>query len=93
MPRYTIRKTNGSIYEASHPEPHEGNPFAGLFSGKNLFFFRRVIFKPSPWWMFWKKGKWERTGEIWKPETGEFDVIPEKKEFSQEYTKYRTPGE
>ena len=68
-----IRKKDGATFKPSFPRPEEyaehGGPMDSLFDGSSGFFFRRI--ERRGWWIF---KVWRETGEIWKPESGEFDV-------------------
>lgn len=69
------RPSNGGWYEPSHPPDWTNeDAIAALISGENTFYFRRVVWFPSYWWHFWTRGQWVRTGEIWEPESGEFEL-------------------
>ena len=71
-----IRNSDHTAWEPSCPDGYnEGNVFADLFSGRSGWYFRQVEWEPSPWWKFWTRGRWMRTGEIWEPELGEFEVV------------------
>lgn len=75
-----IRKSDDTLWEPSYPDHrNDGHALALLFSGDVMkWYFRAVEWEPSPWWKFWTKGSWQRTGEIWEPESGEFDVVDRK---------------
>lgn len=61
-------KASDDFYEPSHP----GYPdYSSLFTNRGSFFFRRIVRQPDRWW---RKERWLRTGEIWCPESGEFNV-------------------
>lgn len=68
------RKTDGAMFRASHPEGYtEADAVADCLSGQPTFFFRRVQYTPRQWWHL--RGRWTDTGEIWKPKSGEFEVV------------------
>ena len=70
-----IRKSDGTVWEPSYSDDYgESQAFADCLLGKQSFFFRRVVHKRVGWWIF-KRWKWVRTGEIWEPASGEFDVV------------------
>ena len=71
------RKSDGKMFRPSCPDNYnEGNALADLFSGKDCFYFRGVEWQDRKW--FQLRGKWVDTGEIWEPNSGEFDVIDSK---------------
>lgn len=73
--RLCRRKVDGELFRPSH-DPD--NPMGGLFGGKQFYFrsVRIVRAAPKRWWM-WSAPlpTVEDTGEIWEPESGEFDVL------------------
>lgn len=74
------RKSDGAFFEPSYPDDYNsGKAMADCMLGNARFYFREVVWKPCPLWKFWHKGIWERTGVIWQPDTGEFDVLSEPK--------------
>lgn len=68
------RKTDGALFEPSHPD-HWGDAAAitALLSNGPQFYFRRVELAPRRWWQ--RRARWQRTGEVWEPESGEFEVL------------------
>jgi hypothetical protein len=76
MKKLCRRKTDGSWWEPSYPPGWDmGHAMTGCLLGHVEFYFRRVVWMLAPWWKFWTRGVWTRTGEIWKPASGEFDVV------------------
>lgn len=68
------RKTDGAIFRPSHPGDYcHGQAMADAILGRLRFYFRGVRWQPRRWWQI--RGRWIDTGEIWEPESGEFDVI------------------
>lgn len=71
-----IRKSDATVWEPSCPDDYtEGDALATALLGRPSWYFRHVEWESSPWWKFWTRGKWVRTGDIWKPESGEFMVV------------------
>ena len=82
------RKADGAMFRASFPDDYDaGKALADCFSGVTKFYFRGVIWKPRRWWQF--KGHWLDTGEIWEPESGEFEVLSRR---AAEIAEERTGG-
>ena len=71
------RKTDGAMYRPSYLDGYDRADAVAdcLRSGPLRFYFRRVEFRPGRWLPFPCKGRWIDTGEVWEPESGEFDVI------------------
>lgn len=69
-----VRVSDGKLFEASCPDNYtDGQCFADLLSGKELYFFREVVRNPKRW-MFWKK--WVHTGSVWQPDNAQlFKVV------------------
>jgi hypothetical protein len=65
----TIRKTDGALFEPSHPGYCDISSF---WTGGSPFFFRRIVPLPKRWW---QGQRWQRTGETWQPLSGEFNVV------------------
>lgn len=63
------RKSDGRFYEPSHPD----DAVIDLFNYS--WYFREVELMPRRWWQL--RPRWKRTGEIWEPDSGEFDVLEE----------------
>jgi len=56
------RKSDGALFEASHP----GYPDYSQLFGKTKWFFRRIEKLPRKWW--WRQDRFKRTGEVWQTE-------------------------
>lgn len=70
------RKSDGSVWEPSCRDDYTaGDALADAFAGRRTFYFRRVEWRAAPCWKFWTRGSWEQTGEVWEPESGEFEVV------------------
>ena len=68
------RKADGAMFRPSFPDDYDaGKAMADMFTGKSSFYFRGIKWEPRRWWQF--RGRWIDTGEIWQPESGEFDVV------------------
>lgn len=67
-----VRKRDAALFEPSFDPDNVHAIFVDLFSGKSTFYFRRVVPVRHR-----RRALWRRTGEIWEPESGEFDVIVE----------------
>lgn len=73
------RKTDGVLFRPSYPSNlTRGEVIAACILGKRNFYFRRI--KPVKKWF---TRYFEDTGEIWEPESGEFDIIKDKKSIAQ----------
>ncbi len=74
--KLTRRKTDGQLFRPSFAEGYTlGCALVGMLSSVRLrFYFRSIEWLPRRWWF---GGQWVDTGEIWEPESGEFDVIDE----------------
>ena len=71
-----IRRSDGTVWEPSHPDGYtEGDAIADVLLGRSRWFFRQVEWRPSPWWRFWSRGRWVRSGDVWEPVGGrEFEI-------------------
>lgn len=68
------RKTDGAMFRPSYPDDYTGEKsMADAFTGRATFYFRSVRWQPRRWWQL--HGQWIDTGEIWQPQSGEFDVL------------------
>lgn len=69
------RKSDGAMFRASVPDDYtEADAIVDCLSLKKLeFYFRGVLWQPRRWWQ--RRGCWVDRGEIWEPESGEFDVV------------------
>lgn len=62
------------MFRPSYPDDWtDGDALAAVIAGKASFYFRGVRWEPRRWWQL--SGQWVDTGEIWEPESGEFDVL------------------
>ena len=69
------RISDGSMYEASFPDHwQDHDAVVACLTGSTGFYFRKLRKVNKKWWQFWKP-EWERTGEVWQPESGEFEVL------------------
>lgn len=74
------RKSDGLFFEPSRPDGYtEADAVADLIwageYGGHSFFFRRVRLVPWHLWGLVLGRRWQRTGETWAPESGEFEVM------------------
>jgi len=67
-------KATGKMFRPSYPDDwDDADAIAACIIGRIEFYFCGVSWQPRKWWQF--HGRWVDTGEIWKPSSGEFDVI------------------
>ena len=71
------RVADGTWWEPSYADGYdEGRAIADVLTGRVDWYFRGVRWVEAPWWQFWRKGEWVRTGEVWEPADGkEFKVV------------------
>lgn len=68
------RKTDGAMFRPSYPDGYdEVDSIVDCVRGTISFYLRGVQWKPRRWWQL--RGRWIDTGEIWTPQSGEFDVV------------------
>lgn len=68
------RKSDGAMFRPSCPPDYcEGQAIADAIMGRRLFYFEGIRWQPRRWWQL--RGRWVDTGEVWQPESGEFEVI------------------
>lgn len=74
LDKIIIRKSDGILFRPSYPDSWtDGDAIVSVFSSKGpQFYFRGVRVVPPRWWQ--RCPRWEDTGEIWQPESGEFKV-------------------
>lgn len=71
--RLCRRKTDGAIFRPSFPDGYtQKDAFTDMMRGQMRFYFQGVRWEPRKWWQM--RGRWVDTGEVWEPESGEFDV-------------------
>lgn len=68
------RPSDGAIFEPSCPPGYtETDAYAELLSGDSGFYFLRIEPAVRRWWHL--TPRWRRTGEVWTPKSGEFEVL------------------
>jgi hypothetical protein len=69
--KITVRKIDRACFEPSYSDDYnEGKAIADIMLGNTRFYFRRVIPVKFLWMI-----RWVRTGDIWQPKSGEFEVM------------------
>lgn len=86
--RLCVRRSDGTVWEPSFRDGYdEGAMAADMWTGKVGWFFRRVELSPAPWWQFWRRWPWVRTGETWETMDGmTFDVVSHREAIACEDT-------
>ena len=75
MNQFARSKADGLFYEPSYPDGWtDADAVAACLNGTASFYFRQVVLVKRVWPF---RPTWKRTGVIWQPKSGEFEVLPE----------------
>ena len=68
------RKSDGKLFEPScEPGYNAACAMVDMLFRRNSFYFLEIEESKGPW--YWPFTRFVRTGNIWRPQSGEFEVL------------------